>query len=182
MEILKNIIFVIFSPKMGWEEVKRSCIPTGRLFVSTFLPLLIVLALTAFVPLAFDKTATVAGKLMDAIITFASFLVTFYLTSYLLSSLYPEIANSQSAIDRLNDFIIYNLIYLIVLQIIKNLTPVDAAPIFFLMFYMPYIVYKGVDFLGVRNNKQLRFTLLASLMMLLLPVAFIWVFNLFAIN
>ena len=179
MEILKNIIFVIVSPKVGWEDVKRSCIPTGRLFTSAFLPLLAVLAATVFVPLAFDVSATATGKLLEAIIKFASYLVTFYLTAYLLGSMYPEISQGQSAVDRLNDFIIYNLIYLILLEIIKNLTPVDNAPIFFMMFYMPYIVYKGVDFLGVKKQKQSRFVLWASLMMLLLPAGFGWLLNLF---
>ncbi len=174
MEILTNIILVIVSPRNGWEEVKRSCIPTGKLLSSTFLPLLVVLAVSSFVPMVYDPLLTWLGSLMKAIINFSCYYVTFHVTSYVLGSLYPEIADSQGAIDRLNDYIIYNLIFLILLEIIKNLIPVDFAPMFFMMFYMPYIAYKGTDFLGVEKHRANRFSIIAGLMMLLLPLLFAW--------
>ncbi len=169
MEILKNIIFVIVSPRMGWDDVNRSSIPTGRLLSSTFLPLLAVLAVTSFVPMLYDPSLTLVESLLKAIINFFSYFVTFHLTAYLVGSLFPDIVPSRGAADRLDDYIIYNLIYLILLEIANNLLPVDFAPIFFLMFYMPYIAYVGTEFLGVDSERKLRFTLVAGGLMLFMP-------------
>lgn len=177
MEILKNIIMVIVSPRIGWDDVNRSCIPTGRLLSSTFLPLLVVLAVTSFVPMIYDPSLTLLHSLMAAILKFFGYFVTFHLTAYVLASLFPHIAKSQGAVDRLNDFIIYNLIYLILLEIVKNLIPVDFAPIFFMMFYMPYIAHKGTEFLGVERELQMRFAIIASVLMLATPLAFLWLLN-----
>ena len=179
MEILKNIVLVIVSPKVGWDEVKHSCITTGRLLSSTFLPMLVVLAVTSFVPMVYDVSLTLVESLMTAIIKFSSYLVTFHFTAYLLGSIYPELVQSQGGVDRMNDYIIYNLIFLILLEIIKNLLPVDFAPIFFMMFYMPFIAYKGVDYLGVKKSKQTSFSIVAGLLMLFMPQGLVWLLGVF---
>ena len=75
MEILKNIIMVIVSPRIGWDDVNRSCIPTGRLLSSTFLPLLVVLAVTSFVPMIYDPSLTLLHSLMAAILKFFGYFV-----------------------------------------------------------------------------------------------------------
>ena len=169
MEIVKIILLIIISPKAGWDDVNQSAIPTGRIQSQVFLPLLAVLAITTFVPMVFDTTLTLQATLMQAIISFSAYYLTYYLTSFLLGGFYPELVQGRVATDRMNDYVMYNLVYLVLLSIIKNILPVDFAPIFFMMFYLPYIAYKGTEYLGVEKHKVLKFTLLASAMMIAFP-------------
>lgn len=178
MEILKIILLIIIAPKAGWEEVNQSAIPTGKIQSSVFLPLLAVLAISTFVPMLYDKSLTLSGTLMQAIILFSGYYLTYYLTALMLGSFYPELVKGRVATDRMNDYVMYNLIYLILLSIIKNLLPVDFAPIFFMMFYLPYIAYKGTEYLGVKPHQMMRFTLIASVMMLLFPQIINYIFGL----
>lgn len=178
MEIVKIILLIIISPKAGWEEVNQSAIPTGKIQSSVFLPLLAILAISTFIPMIYDRTLTLPNTLMQAIISFSGYYLAYYLTAFILGGTYPELVQGKVATDRMNDYVMYNLIYLILLSIIKNLLPVDFAPIFFMMFYLPYIAYRGTDYLGVSSSKVLKFTIIASLMMLLFPQIINYIFGL----
>lgn len=178
MEIVKIILLIIISPKTGWEEVNQSAIPTGKIQSSVFLPLLAILAISTFIPMLYDRTLTLSATLMQAIISFSSYYLTYYLTALILGGSNPELVQGRVATDRMNDFVMYNLIYLVLLSIIKNLLPVDFAPIFFMMFYLPYIAYKGTEYLGVSSRKVMKFTIIASLMMLLFPQIINYIFGL----
>ena len=169
MDLLKNIVLVVLSPRAGWDEVNQSAIPTQQLLSTVFLPMLAILAITSFVPMLYDSTLTLSRSLMMAITMFAAYYLTYYISAFLLGGFYPELVKGRVATERMNDFVLYNLIYLVFLEIIKNLLPVKFAPIFFMMFYMPYIAYKGTEYLGVASSKVTRFTLVASLLMLLTP-------------
>jgi hypothetical protein len=179
MELLKNIILVIISPRVGWEDVSQSSIPTGKIMANAFLPLLAVLAISAFVPMVYDSTLTLSESLLSAIVQFASYFFTYFISSYMLSVFYPELVKTKTALDRLNDYILYNLIYLVLLSIAGNILPIEFAPVFFLMLYMPWIAYRGVEYLGVAKKKVTKFVIIASVMMLLLPLVISFLLNLF---
>lgn len=177
MDLLKNIVLVILSPRAGWNEVNESAISTQRLLSNVFLPLLALLAVTSFVPMFYNSSLTLSASLMTAIIKFTGYYITYYLTAFLLGGTFPDLVKGAVATDRMNDYVMYNLIYLVLLEIIKNLLPVEFAPIFFMMFYMPYIAYKGTEYLGVKNDIIWKFTVMASLIMLLMPQFIILVFG-----
>ena len=79
MELLKNIILVIISPRVGWEDVSQSSIPTGKIMANAFLPLLAGLAISAFVPMVYDSTLTLSESLLSAIVQFASYFFTYFI-------------------------------------------------------------------------------------------------------
>lgn len=169
MEIVKYIVLLIISPRVGWEEVNRASIPTGKLMSGVFLPLLAILSISTFVSMLYDKTVTLSDTLMKAVIEFSSYYVTYFISSYLLSGFYPDLVKTNAGADRLNDFILFNLIFLVLLAIIGNILPIDFTPIFFLMLYMPWIAYCGVEHLGVRPGKVSKFVTIASVLILLTP-------------
>jgi len=171
MEILKNIILVIISPHVGWEEIKQSNMASGRILASAFFPLLGVLAIACFVPMLYDSTISLSDSLMTGIIEFSSFFISYYIASYMISGFYPELAKTRGANERLNDFIVYNFIFLVLLKIISYLLPSDFTPILFLMFYMPWMVYRGCDFLLVSKEKKTKFIVVASALIMCLPLA-----------
>ena len=73
MDIFKNIMLLIVSPRVGWEDINAGGIATSRIMRVAFFPLLALLAISAFMPMLHDHTLTLSKSLMTAIIQFSSF-------------------------------------------------------------------------------------------------------------
>ncbi|MBR1882678.1 MAG: hypothetical protein IJ808_06645 [Muribaculaceae bacterium] len=169
MELLKNIILVIIAPKVGWEDVNMSGISTQRLLQQAFYPLLAVLAITSFFPMVYDSTLTVSMSLVRAIIKFSAFFFSYFIVHYLLAGFYPELVKTKGAITRLDDYILYPLIYLVLLGIIENVLPIDFTPIFFLMLYLAWICYRGADYMGLVGEKKTKFIIISTALLIFVP-------------
>ena len=87
MSIWKNIFCVITSPRYGWEVINDSNIPVGKVMRTAFMPLLIVLALSCFVPMIYDRTLSFSGCLMSGIIHFSAY---FLVLLMILRNLLPS--------------------------------------------------------------------------------------------
>ncbi len=172
MSLAKNIALVIISPKIGWEEINLSGFSTQKVLQGAFYPLLALLAISAFALMLFEPTEWPLTKtIMYAIIEFSSFFATYFLSSYLLGGFYPEIVKTASANTRLNNFIIYNLIYLIFLEIFNNLLGEGFPPLFFMALYTAVLTHKGTEFIGMNDKKKIpKFVAIASSMFILLPL------------
>ena len=182
MSIWHNIFCVITTPKYGWEVINESNIPTGKVMRSAYLPLLCVLALSCFVPMIYDRTITFSESLMTGIVMFSTYFISYYIIIYLLGGFYPELVKTEGATARLNDFVLYNLIFLVLLIILRNLLPSDFTPVLFLMVYLPWMAYRGTDHLFVRKDKVAKFVVIASALLLGFPLAFKAVLGLFIIK
>ncbi len=170
MSIWHNIFCVITSPRYGWEVINESNISTTKVWYGTYVPLLVVLALSCFVPMIYDRTISFSSSLLTAIVMTSSYYIGYYAILYLLSSFYPELVKTEGARARLNDFILYNLIFLVLLMILRNLLPDDFTPVLFLMLYLPWMVYRGTDHLFVKKEKMARFVAVSSVLLLVLPI------------
>ena len=177
MSIWHNIFCVITAPKYGWEVINDSNIPMGKVMRSAYLPLLCVLALSCFVPMIYDRTLSFSTCLMTGIVMFST-----YFISYLLGGFYPELVKTEGATARLNDYILYNLIFLILLMLLRNLLPSDFTPVLFLMLYLPWMAYRGTDNLFVKKEKVAKFVVVSSTLLLGLPLLLSIILDLFIIK
>lgn len=171
MSIWHNIWCVITAPRYGWELINENNIPSGRVMQGAFIPLLILLGLSCFVPMIYDRTITFSSSLITGIILVSAYSVSYLIIYYLLGGFYPELARNEGAITRLKDFILYNLIFLVLLIILRNLLPSDFTPVLFLMAYLPWIVYRGTSHLFVKKDKVTKFVIISSALLLLTPIA-----------
>ena len=170
MSIWHNIFCVITAPKYGWEVINESNIPTGKVLRSAYLPLLCALALSCFVPMLYDHTITFSTSLMTGIVLFSTYFISYYIIIYLLGGFYPELVKTEGATARLNDYILYNLILLVLLRVLRNLLPSDFTPVLFLMGYLPWMAYRGTDHLFVKKDKVAKFVVISSVLLLGLPL------------
>ncbi len=168
--MLRNILVVIINPKVGWQYIDDSANSTQRVLSSVFFPLLAILAVACFVPMIYDSaTNTLSSTLMEAIVAFSKFMLTYFLCSYLLSGFYPQFNRSHIALAKLNNYIIYNLSYMIILTILIKILNGEFSPLYFLFFYMPYMAYRGSEFLCLEKGKKMKFVIISSLLMLAMP-------------
>jgi hypothetical protein len=118
---------------------------------------------------------------MTGIVLFSTYFISYYIIIYILSSLYPELVKTEGARARLNDFILYNLIFLVLLQILSKWLPSDFTPVLFLMLYLPWMAYRGTGNLFVKKEKVNRFTVISSALLLGLPILLEFILGLFVI-
>jgi hypothetical protein len=119
---------------------------------------------------------------MTGIVLFSTYFISYYIIIYLLGGFYPELVKTQGATARLNDYILYNLIFLVLLIILSKLLPSDFAPIKFLMLYLPWMAYRGTDHLFVSKEKVAKFVVVSSCLLLGLPQLLEAVLGLFIIK
>ncbi len=182
MSIWHNIFCVITSPKYGWGLINESNIPVGKVMRSAYVPLLCILALSCFVPMIYDRTIPFTASLMRGIVLFSTYFISYYIIVYLLGCTYPDMVKTQGATARLNDYILYNLIFLVLLMILRNLLPADFTPVLFLMLYLPWMAYKGTGNLFVDKDRVNRFAIVSSVLLLGLPLLLEYILSLFIIT
>lgn len=170
MDILQNILLVIVSPRVGWETVNLQAVNPAHVFRRAYVPLLIVLALASFVPIVYDTTISFPRSLMEAVVNFSAYYFSVYIVNYMIGGFYPDLVKTRGACDRLKDYVIYSNIYLVLLEIVGNLLPIDFTPIFFMMLYVIWIAYRDLDYLGLAHGRRSRFLILTSAMLLLVPL------------
>lgn len=170
MNLLKNILLVVVSPRIGWEEVNRSNVKTSEIFSKAFIPMLLALAVTAFFPLIYDANFSLVSAIISSILHFSFFFLSYYLISYFLGGFYPELVKTNAGKARVNDFILYNMIYLMFLSILDNLLPIDFTPVLFMMLYVIWLANIGAPYLGIKEEKKTKFVVFSSLMLLVAPV------------
>ena len=182
MSVWHNIFCVITAPKYGWELITESNISMGQVMRVAYMPLLCVLGFSCFVPMIYDRTISFSTSLMTGIIMFWAFFISYYLIVILLSSFYPELAKTEGAKARLNDYILYNLIFLVMLMILRKWLPTDFTPVLFLLLYLPWMAYRGTDNLFVKKEKATKFTIVSSVLLLGVPYALQYLFDFFIIR
>ncbi len=177
MKLLNNILLVIFAPGEGWKDINMAGIPTAKVLSQAFFPLLIVLAISAFMPIVYGEPTSIGKLALSAIVIASSFFFTYYITNYLLGGFFPELVKTKAGQGRMNDLILYSLIFYVLLFIIRHMLPIDFTPVKFLMAYVAYIVHKDIPYLGIEEKKVPKFEIIASLLMMLLPLLFIFIFD-----
>lgn len=184
MSLFKNIAHVIISPRDGWETVNMSDCRTEDLLARAFYPLLAVLAVSAFVPmLAYDHTLTLSDTLMRAIIGFCSYFLSYFIAVQVLSMAFPELVNTKVATDRLNDYVLYNLIILVLVSIVQNVLPTDFMPIAIMGFlYVPWVAFRGTAYLGAKGKRAVWITILASVLLIGLPFFISYLMNMLIVH
>lgn len=170
MQILKNIAEVIISPRVGWEDINRSGISTKALLFKGYYPLLVILFASAFVPKLYDNTIDFYFLLIESIAQASIFFISYLVINFFLSGCYPEICKTRAGQARLNDYIIYNQIFLILLNIVGNVMPIEFTPVLFMMLYVMWIATKGVEMLELKKEKETKFILISSAMLLIAPI------------
>lgn len=174
----KNISLLTISPRVGWEEVEHSNISTEQVLSGAFYPLLAILSVSCFVPMIYDHNEfTLSGSLIDAIIAFAKYLLTYFIASFLLSGFYPELTKSDLAVTRLNNYILYCLAFLIVPEILINIMPGQFSPLYFLMLYCLLVAFRGLDHLGVKPHKRTKFFIITACLIAGTPLLLGYVFH-----
>lgn len=152
MNFTKNILLLIVSPDDAWTSIKKYNVPIGIMLSRVLYPLLAVLAITAFAEMFYHTEASVSYCIQKAIIDFAKFFFAFHICSYILTGFFHNIVNDKDSANRVNTALAYNLVILILLNIINNLLPTPWLFVNIFYLYVFVTSHKAAEYIGVNSN------------------------------
>jgi hypothetical protein len=102
----------------------------------------------------------------------------FYLSAYLVNQIGVKLVGLADNLPLAQQFTGYSLVVILLLQIIYGILPDFLIVLVLLSFYTIYIVWEGAEvLLHVEENNRMRFTVLASLVLLACPWLIQVIFN-----
>lgn len=165
--IFSSIFHFIFSPKKAWTLKRDEDHPV---FLNQFLyPVFGLIALATFVGgMRFLEKSDIQWALKQTIAVVTALFSGFYATSYLLNELFPKFGITKN-LETAQRFIGYSSVVPYLLFFVTPLLP-QFSIIWLAAIYIVVVVYIGTDvYLGVSGNKRIGFTVIASLLIVLVP-------------
>jgi hypothetical protein len=171
-ELILRLTGLIIKPAETWVAAPRRN-DEHEAFLSRYVyPVIGLIALAAFLGVLFNrKEFDFIIALKSAIMDLVSSAGGFFLGAYLLNEIWRGIFKQPKDMKRCQYFVGYASAVMFLLKIVLSLLP----EFFFLrviMFYTAYIIWEGaVPFMQVQENEQMKFTIYASVAIMLSPLA-----------
>lgn len=169
MNFFKNILLLLISPVEGWKDIEKYTIPNNLLLGKLLYPCIGVLALSSFIPYLLGYVSiSLQNVIIIAMIDFVKYFISFYAISYLVIGFFPDLFKKKSDINKVNNFIVYNLTILVIFNILRILMP--GFPFFeIFQLYIIYVVYRGLNYLKIPSTREKSFVAIMSLLLLIVP-------------
>ncbi len=162
---------IIYQPSKAWNMLsEKQETDNENFFKSYFYPLLGIIALFSFLGVFFTrKEFEVQLALKNAISLLIAVYAGLYLASYLLSEFRFRYLGKEKDLKLCQRFVGYASAIVYALYLVLSFFPEFFFLKIFLL-YTVYIVWEGAtSYMGVEEKHKLKFTLLASVIIILCP-------------
>lgn len=181
LSYLKYLVQLLLSPLNGWEDLADTNPDSEKLLRRGFYPLLAITAATEFIGLFYNKGIGIDVFIIRAIIDLGAFSVALYLSRLVMEAFVrPLIASADAEVarNRLSVAVLMAFGEMLLIQILRNALQADITILKFMPLYIILILYKAEQYLNIKPDEILRFTLLASLATLAVPALISYILSL----
>ncbi|MDR1455617.1 MAG: YIP1 family protein [Tannerella sp.] len=167
-KIFLRIYFIIVHPAREWRVLAEEERESEHFYSSYFHPLLGLIALAAFLGSVFSSRS-VETALKLSILEFVVYFAGFYLSSFLLKKI-MERSCAGAHTERIPYFAVYASSPVYLISIITSLFGSGSQAVYFFLPYTAYIIWEGAsNYMGIEEEKQIRFSGASTLLLLLIP-------------
>lgn len=179
-ELFNIAIKLISSPAKAWEEIYIE--DRRKVYMAFVYPMIGLCGLSVFIgslltngwggPQSFQIAMT------DCCAVAVALFGGYFLAAYAINEMGTRMFGMPTRILLIQQFAGYALAVPFLLQIVIGLLPDLRIVAWLLQFYIVYVVWEGVPIMiRVEEKQRLKFTLLASLLLVLCPTVIQFVFN-----
>ena len=174
-------LLLISSPARAWEEIGLE--EDNRRVTAGFVyPLIGLCGLSVFIGCLIGRGWSGPESFQYAMTRCCAVAVSlfggFYLASYLLNLVRINVFTTESDLPLCQRFVGYAMVVALLLRVVVGLLPDITLVAVLLQFYTFYVVWEGsTRMMQVDNPSRMRFTVIASVIILLCPVIIDMVFN-----
>lgn len=177
LDFLKYLFQLLISPGKGWEDISYAGKPHANLASEGLFPLLGIAAITVFIGYLYDTDYTLVQLLQKAIVIFVKFFATYFLAGVLFSIFVSKMVDGDLNEKKSQTFIIYNIALLALYSIFENCLPMQLTFVKFLPLYSAIIIWKGIRYLGIKQDSILEFSIFGTATIVVPPFLFSWLFT-----
>ena len=172
-DLFKRVISLISSPAKAWEEIGKE--EDRRKVLGAFVyPMIGLCGLSVFIGTFIGNTAGVAAfqiAMTRCCAIFVSLFGGYFLAAYAIDQL------GKKLLGREEQFVGYSMVVTFVLDIVSGLFSISILH-WILQFYTIFVVFEGArTLMKVNEEKLTRYTLIASVIIIVCPALIAAVFN-----
>lgn len=169
--MFKALYRIIFTPYKAWHELQDNAYLQQFLLPLLVYPLLVITALSAYVPHLYGYI-TIEAATQDALVTFFTYGISIVSALLLLIIPIRYYITSEVGKSDIHLFVGYTYTITLLSVIVGNLLPSDFAFVQFAPIYTVWIAFQSRSFMKVPGENVFSYTVITSALILLLP--FIW--------
>lgn len=169
---------VLLNPIEGWKSVRRAAVTPEQAQQGCFYPLLALYAVSKFLTLLYAPALKLPDVLVDAVCSFVSFFFGYFCIVMLLKIVMPGESSKVFDTDFGKVFVIISLSTLCMFYALADALPMLWAVLIFLPLWTIYIVSRGTKFFRFPEHKQIFCTFILCLLIIGVPSALLWLFEL----
>jgi len=170
LKFLTELLQLILSPREGWEDLAKDNPDPERLLRTSYYPLLVVAAATAFLELVYDATASLSAVIIRSVAIFGAYFVAVYLAKLIFDVYLARLTTGETDMCRAFTLIIASLGMMVLFRIVANCLPWHLIVLDFLPLYVVLVLSKAYAYLGVAKREEIRFLGIASGALVAVPL------------
>lgn len=172
-------MLLVSSPSKAWDEISRE--EDRRKVLGDFVyPMIGLCGLSVFIGTFIGNTAGVSAfqiAMTRCCALFVSLFGGFFLAAYAVGYLGKKLLGKEEANELTQQFVGYSMVVTFALNIISGLFSISILH-WILQFYTVFVVFEGARALmKVEESKLTRYTLIASVIIIVCPALIATVFN-----
>lgn len=162
---------MLLSPARGWEDISEAARTPEEIQRRGFAPWIGICAAGEFMRLFHESEATFTSVLQSAIAIAGSLFISVYIGRLFLDLTMPRHVNAKLNVVKVSVFTYYTVGMIGFYSIISNTLPASMTFLHFLPFLSLLIIFKSTRFLDIPKEKTVTFMCLASVAVIILPIA-----------
>lgn len=169
---LQILLQLFLAPSRGWEDVDVASPDPDEMARRGLFPLAGIAAVASFMALVYHSGYSPLSLLIDAIVRFAAYFAGYYITIFAMTTCRPTVTmQGDEPSDRdIRLFAVCMMGLMAVVGFLRNALPSDFAIVNFLYVYLAIIMWRGEQFLHVRQGRSVVFVILAVLAVIVPPL------------
>lgn len=154
LNYLKLMLQLVLAPSKGWVDVAKAEPDPLRMLLFGLLPVSVLAGASVGVSVLWDSRVHVSSLIIGGVVTFAVYLLTYFIAQALLTALLPRITE-DGLIDRERVSLFAELCVgmMGIIAMIENLLPAEVPILQFLPLFVVVVMYRARGFLGVDQTK-----------------------------
>lgn len=171
LQYIRQLFQLILMPERGWEDVSASVHNPDILQRKAYIPLLVITALSEFIPLIYSRGYGFISALLSAIVVAMGMFSSLYVARLILEMTYCRYVDNKMNPVKLSLFTTFLLGINCIYIIITNACPASMTFLRLLPLLSVVVIFKATKFLGVAEDNQLSFTGLSIIAVIACPAA-----------
>lgn len=171
---VKNIFQLLLAPSRGWEDVSAGGVSFDRMLRSGFVPLVILTALTEFIPLAYYSNLTFLGALGSAIAVGGGLFASLFASRLVLDVALSRYIKQDINMVKVNNLALYLVGFDCFYRIFSNILPGSLTFLYFLPLISIVVLFKSTAYLGIEEEKTINYIFISFVGVVIIPALICW--------